>query len=90
MKILYFATLRLATKKSEEEWNRPAPTLRPLIQDLVSLYGTGFSQWVVKNGELAGLSIVLVDGVDVRSLQGLDTPLTSTSEIAIFPPLAGG
>lgn len=91
MKLLYFATLRLATKKSEEDWTAPAPTLRVLMTDLIARYGREFGRWVVgEDGELSGLAIVLLDGIDVRGKQGLDTPLAGVAEVAIFPPVAGG
>ncbi|CBS90949.1 MoaD/ThiS family protein [Azospirillum lipoferum] len=90
MRVSYFALLRNATKTSKEEWTQPAATVRDLMRDLVAKYGPEFARWVMKDGELAGFSIILVDGRDVRSLQGLDTPLTLESDIFIFPPLAGG
>ncbi len=90
MKLLYFATLRMVTGKQEELWTRPAPTLRVLMTDLIARYGANFAKWVVKDGELSGLAILLIDGKDARHLEGLDTPLDPEAEIAIFPPLAGG
>ena len=33
---------------------------------------------------------VMVGGHDIELGQGLDTPVTSNDEIAIFPPIAGG
>lgn len=33
---------------------------------------------------------VMVNGRDVNLLQGLDTNLTNSDQIAIFPPIAGG
>ena len=90
MKISYFALLRNATKKSQEVWSRPVGTVRDLLRDLAEEYGAEFARWVLKDGELSGFAIVLVDGRDVRSLQGLDTPLTPDSEVFIFPPVAGG
>ncbi|BAI75133.1 protein (plasmid) [Azospirillum sp. B510] len=90
MKISYFALLRDATRKHSEVWERPAPTLRVLMDDLAAEYGANFARWVMKNGELAGYAIILVNGKDVRGLQGLDTPLAADSDVFIFPPLAGG
>jgi molybdopterin converting factor small subunit len=86
----YFALLRNVTRTAEETWTRPAPTLRVLLIDLVAKYGTEFARWVMPDGQNTGFAIVLVDGHDARSLQGLDTPLTPQSEICIFPPVAGG
>ena len=90
MRISYFALLRDATKKSHELWQRPAATLRDLLRDLVAEYGPNFARWILKDGELAGYAIILVDGQDVRGLQGLDTPLSPDTDVFIFPPLAGG
>jgi molybdopterin synthase sulfur carrier subunit len=33
---------------------------------------------------------VMIDGHDIEMAQGLDTPVKSNDEIAIFPPIAGG
>lgn len=90
MKILYFATLRDITRKSEEEWTQPAATLRDVMQVLVSRYGREFERWVVKDRELSGLAVILVNGSDARHSGGLDTPLKPDAEIAMFPPVAGG
>jgi MoaD family protein len=90
MKLEYFATLREVTKKREEDWTLPAPTLRVLLEAVIARYGNRFACWITKDGELGGLAVILVDGRDCRSLQGMDTPLASNSVISIFPPLAGG
>ena len=34
--------------------------------------------------------IILVDGQDIKTLQGLETPVNSGNEIRIIPLLAGG
>lgn len=33
---------------------------------------------------------IMVNGRDCELTQGLDTPVTTTDQIAIFPPIAGG
>jgi MoaD family protein len=90
MQIKYFALLRNATGKASETWTRPAPDVRTLLNDLIAEYGREFSRWIMTNGELSGIAIILVDGKDVRDRRGLDEPLTPHSEVLIFPPLAGG
>lgn len=90
MLISYFATLRGITRKAEEDWPHPAATVRALLQALVAAYGDGFARWVLPDGHDTGLAIVLVNGKDVRSLQGLDTPLQAQDHVFIFPPVAGG
>jgi sulfur-carrier protein len=91
MKINYFATLRDITRLSSERWNAPAATLEDLLRALCLKYGAEFRRWVTgEDGCLGGLSILLVNGEDYRSLHGLQTPLQAQDEISIFPPLAGG
>lgn len=90
MKILYFAMLRQATGKNEEEWSEPAPTLGDLLRALVKRYGPQFERWVFTDGQLAAFAIVFVNGRDVRQMQRLDTPLSADDTIVIFPPVAGG
>ncbi|WP_029009228.1 MoaD/ThiS family protein [Azospirillum halopraeferens] len=90
MQIHYFALLRTATRRSRENRDPPPPTVGHLLRDLAAEYGPEFARWVLRDGALSNLAIILVDGRDVRGLQGLDTPLTADCEVSIFPPLAGG
>ena len=90
MKILYFALLRDITRKKEEDWQKPEATLGNLLQDLVARYGHDFERWILKDGDLWNLVIILVNGQDVRQLQKLQTPLAANDTVVIFPPLGGG
>ncbi len=90
MQIQYFAMLRQVTGKSQEQWDKPAATLGELMRDLTGKYGPGIGKWLMNDGKLSEIAIIMVNGQDVRHLQGLDTPLQPTDAIAIFPPVAGG
>ena len=90
MHILYFALLRDITRKKEEDWNRPEATLGELLRGLVAQYGHEFEKWVIKDGDLWDLVIILVNGQDVRQMQRLNTPLAPNDTVVIFPPLGGG
>lgn len=90
MRLQYFAMLREATGKAEEEWPRPAATLDELIRDLVARYGVDFGRWVYADGKLSELAIILVNGRDVRHLSRGETRLEPEDSIVIFPPVAGG
>lgn len=91
MEIKYFATLRDITKKTEEYLVNPPETLGELISLLCSKYGKGFSKWVsCEDGGFGSLSIFLINGIDYRSLNGLQTSIKGTDVISIFPPIAGG
>jgi sulfur-carrier protein len=91
MIIRYFAMLREITQRSEQVWNQPAATVQELMRALCVSYGPEFRRWIVdEHGSFGGLAIVLVNGVDCRGLQGMDTPLHPGDTVAIFPPVAGG
>jgi sulfur-carrier protein len=91
MEIKYYATLRDITKKREENLPAPKSTLEELIQFLCEKYGKSFAKWVSsEEGGFGSLSIFLINGLDYRSLNGLQTELKDTDIISIFPPLAGG
>jgi molybdopterin synthase sulfur carrier subunit len=91
MIIRYFAMLRDAAHRHEEVREVPPASIRELLDDLCASYGPQFREWVVdENGNLGGLSIVLVNGIDYRHLNGLDTILKEDDIVAIFPPVAGG
>lgn len=91
MKLLLFAYFRDITGKTEMEWTRPAATMGELLADMTRRYGPAFAKWVYEDGDkLSHMSILLVNGRDIRDGQGLDTPLKPDDTIALFPPLAGG
>jgi molybdopterin synthase sulfur carrier subunit len=90
VRLQYFAMLREATGKEEEEWLRPAATLDELIRDLVARYGVDFGRWVYADGKLSELAIILVNGRDVRHLSRGETRLGPGDSVVIFPPVAGG
>jgi molybdopterin synthase sulfur carrier subunit len=90
MKIHYFAMLREAAGKMEEEWDRPAATLGILLKDLSERYGASFQKWIMEKGEMTSLTIILINGHDARHLGRMEAPLSEGDDISIFPPLAGG
>ena len=90
MIVSYFGMLRDIAGKKEEDWKQPAATIGELLHEVVAEYGPQFGRWVLENGELLDLAIVLVNGRDVRGLQRLGTPLKSTDNVTLFPPVAGG
>jgi sulfur-carrier protein len=64
-------------------------TVRALLEDLsarVPALGTK----VYAEGELQSFVNVYVDGEDVRTRDGLDTPVRDTSTVILLPAMAGG
>ena len=90
MRVELYATLRLAAKESGFEMDPPGD-VRALLDELAGRYGDGFVKGLKSaEGELSTGVIVLVNGVNVHSLAGLDTRLKPQDTVAIFPPIGGG
>jgi [CysO sulfur-carrier protein]-thiocarboxylate-dependent cysteine synthase len=64
--------------------------LRELLRDLASRF-PGLGRQVLEEGDdIAPFVNVYVDNEDVRTLQGLDTPLREGSTVILLPAMAGG
>ena len=65
-------------------------TIRDVLRDLTRRHPSiGEYVWSA-DGTYANVVRVFVNGVDVRHLQGIDTPVTSEDRIDIFTPVSGG
>jgi [CysO sulfur-carrier protein]-thiocarboxylate-dependent cysteine synthase len=65
-------------------------TLRDLLSDLSERFPT-LGRQVLENGsDLAPFVNVYVDNEDVRTLEGLDTPLEENTTVILLPAMAGG
>ena len=65
-------------------------TLRDLLSDLSERFPT-LGRQVLENGsELAPFVNVYVNNEDIRTLEGLDTPLGENSTVILLPAMAGG
>ncbi len=90
MTVKYFATIRTYTGEAERHLDDGPADLRELLTALGRLYGVSFRGAVFSGTELSEAIIILVNGRNVRYLQGLDTPLAADDEVSIFPMVAGG
>jgi molybdopterin converting factor small subunit len=63
--------------------------LRELLEDL-SVRIPALGSKVYAEGELQAFVNVYVDGEDVRTREGLDTPLRDSSTVILLPAMAGG
>ena len=65
-------------------------TLRELLADLVVRFPS-LGRQVLENGdELAPFVNVYVDNEDIRTLEGLDTPVQESTTVILLPAMAGG
>ena len=64
-------------------------TVREVMEDLTRRLPALGSR-VYQEGELQPFVNVYVDGEDVRTRDGLDTPVTARSTVILLPAMAGG
>ncbi|HYG59702.1 MAG TPA: ubiquitin-like small modifier protein 1 [Symbiobacteriaceae bacterium] len=91
MEIKLFAAFRQPGTGRVEIMVGPGATVRDALHALFERYPALRSQVMdPETGELQPFVQVMLKGRLVRDLQGLDTPVTNDSHLALFPPVAGG
>ena len=73
----------------EREVEASGSTVRELLEDLSSRLPALGSR-VYGEGEIKSFVNVYVDGEDVRTRDGLDTPVRESSTVILLPAMAGG
>lgn len=81
-------TLRTETG-GERQVHAAGDTVRELLDDLMSRF-PGLRRQLVQDDEIAPFVNVYVEGEDVRTLEGLDTPVSDGSTVILLPAMAGG
>jgi molybdopterin converting factor small subunit len=64
-------------------------SVRELLDDLLARF-PALRHQLVEDDELAPFVNVYVEGEDVRTLDGLDTPVLEGSTVILLPAMAGG
>jgi sulfur-carrier protein len=64
-------------------------TVRELLDDLTSRF-PGLRNQLVEEDDIAPFVNVYVDGEDVRTLDGADTPVRRGATVILLPAMAGG
>ena len=81
-------TLREETD-GEREVLAAGATVRDLLDDLASRF-PALGARILQNGGLAPFVNVYVEGEDVRTREGLETPVDDGSTVILLPAMAGG
>jgi sulfur-carrier protein len=81
-------TLRSETG-GEREVLAAGDTIRELLDDLAERFPSLGGQ-IRNNGDIADFVNVYLEGEDVRTLDGLDTPVAEGSTVILLPAMAGG
>src|SRR4029077_17221662 len=81
-------TLRIETG-GERQGPAAAGHGRELLDDLMSRF-PGLRAQLVEDDEIAPFVNVYVEGEDVRTLDGLETPMSGSSIVILLPAITGG
>ncbi len=90
MIIRFYATLRPLVGGRSVELPDPPDTVGAVLQRLVAEYEGLGDQLFDETGAVRRFVAIMVDGRDIRHLDGLQSRVRPESELDIFPPVAGG
>jgi len=91
LKIKFFSLIKFDLKKDEVDYQlSESKTIKEIMKLLDQEFDNYFSRKLLKDEELKSGTIILLNGRNVRHLQGLDTLVENKDEITIFPPSGGG
>jgi molybdopterin converting factor small subunit len=87
-------TIRIPpTLRTETGGERQVPasgdTVRELLDDLMERF-PGLRTQLVEDDDIAPFVNVYVEGEDVRTLDGIDTPVREGATVILLPAMAGG
>jgi molybdopterin synthase sulfur carrier subunit len=88
----YFAALReIVGKKIETMQLDEGARVQEVIKLLIAAYGKPLeAQLFDERGRLSASYQILINGINIGTLEGLATPLKEGDTIAILPPVGGG
>jgi cysteine synthase/molybdopterin converting factor small subunit len=81
-------TLRAETG-GERQVTASGATVREVLDDLITRF-PGLRTQLVENGDIAPFVNVYVEGEDVRTLEGMETPVQDGATVILLPAMAGG
>ena len=81
-------TLRAETG-GERQVSATGSTVREVLDDLMTRF-PGLRAQLVEDGDIAPFVNVYVEGEDVRTLDGMETPVQDGNTVILLPAMAGG
>ncbi len=73
----------------ERQVTATGATVRELLDDLIARF-PGLRAQLVEDDDIAPFVNVYVEGEDVRTLDGLETPVQDGDTVILLPAMAGG
>lgn len=91
MNVKLFATFRDIINSKEVDIPVPESlTVKQLIQGLIKQFPAFESELFNENDELKPFTHIFVNGRNIIHLDGLNTKITKSDDIALIPPVGGG
>ena len=91
MNVSLYATLRqIAGTKAVELPVQADQTVGDVLHALVKRYPSLKEAIWYEDGSLAGHVAVILNGRDIRHLEGVDSRINESDQLAVFPPVGGG
>ena len=88
---LYTMLREIAGKKSETVALPLKSTVRDLVDLLVERYGEAFSKYIYNNEkQIRSFHSYMLNGVNIKRLEGFETMLKEGDVLSILPPVGGG
>lgn len=90
MEIRFYATLRPLVGGRSVKLSDPPETIGGILERLACDYDGLREQLFDEDGSVRRFVAIMVDGRDIRHIDGLSSRVSADSELDIFPPVAGG
>jgi molybdopterin synthase sulfur carrier subunit len=91
MEIKIYATLRDIVGEGSIHLNGVSEiTVEEMLQKMFDLYPDLRGEFYKKDGEMHAAIHILINGRDMRYINGWDTVITRDDVVRIFPPVGGG
>lgn len=88
VKVKYFTTFRNYTGTKKETIN--ANNIKQLIKKIRKKHPEIKGKILKNNKETRNGIIIMINGINIKHLKGLNSNINENDRISIFPPVAGG